>query len=185
MRSSRTLSEGVIQNTRFKKRKLLFAPRNKTIETFMKNLARESINNLMIAFFKDLQLSKFFKQHPQIMPGDFFLLAADCVHTHTYDHPHHVDENGENDCDCCLKRVYNRGSNKEKTRWLHNGKACHYLLLVFSSYLDFPRQFSKEVTGLSALLQINFYHNYSNIQLWRFFLMRLYLRGCSFDITLS
>ena len=97
----------------------------KTIETFMLNLERESINNLMIAFFKDLQLSKFFKQHPQIMPGDFFLLAADCVHTHTYDHPHHVDENGENNCDCCLKRVYNKGSDKEKTRWHHN-------VLVFS-----------------------------------------------------
>ena len=110
--------------------KFIDAPENcvpviKTIETFVQNLDKQSINNLMIAFFKDLQQSKFFKQHPQIMPGDFFLLAADCVHTHTYDHPHHVDVNGENDCDCCLKRVYNKGTEKEKTRWLHS-------VLVFS-----------------------------------------------------
>jgi len=110
--------------------KFIDAPENcvpviKTIETFIQNLDKQSINNLMIAFFKDLQQSKFFKQHQQIMPGDFFLLAADCVHTHTYDHPHHVDANGENDCDCCLKRVYNKGTEKEKTRWLHS-------VLVFS-----------------------------------------------------
>lgn len=79
----------------------------------------------MIAFFKDLRQSKFFKQHPQLMLGDFFLLGADCVHTHTYDHPHHVDAEGKNDCECCLKRVYNKDTEKEKTRWVHN-------VLVFS-----------------------------------------------------
>lgn len=97
----------------------------KTIEKFLSDLETDCINNLMIAFFKDLQKSKFFKQHPGIMPGDFFLLAADCVHTHTYDHLHHVGQNGENDCDCCLKRVYNRGTENEKVRWQHH-------MLVFS-----------------------------------------------------
>ncbi len=97
----------------------------KTIETFLKNLTETSVNNLMIAFFKDLQKSKFFKQHPQIMPGDFFLLAADCVHTHTYDHFHHKDAHGNNDCPCCLKRVYNKGTAKEITKWMH-------ITLVFS-----------------------------------------------------
>jgi hypothetical protein len=97
----------------------------KTIEKFLSNLEIDSVNNLMIAFFKDLQKSKFFKQHHGIMPGDFFLLAADCVHTHTYDHLHHVDQNGENDCDCCLKRVYNKGTENEKVRWQHH-------MLVFS-----------------------------------------------------
>jgi hypothetical protein len=92
----------------------------KTIEKFFKNLEEDSVNKLMIAFFKDLQESKFFMQHPQIMPGDFFLLAADCVHTHTYDHLHHTDNQGNNDCPCCLKRVYNKGTEKETVRWLHN-----------------------------------------------------------------
>lgn len=92
----------------------------KTIEKFLMNLEENSVNELMIAFFKDLQQSKFFKQHPQIMPGDFFLLAADCVHTHTYDHIHHLDTSGNNDCDCCLKRVYNKGTENEKVRWQHN-----------------------------------------------------------------
>jgi hypothetical protein len=92
----------------------------KTIEKFLRNLEEKSVNDLMIAFFKDLQKSKFFQQHPQLMPGNFFLLAADCVHTHTYDHLHHVDMKGENDCDCCLKRIYNKGTDKEKIRWMHN-----------------------------------------------------------------
>lgn len=110
--------------------KFIDAPENrvpviKTIEKFLKNLEENSVNDLMIAFFKDLMNSKFFKQHPQIMPGDFFLLAADCVHTHTYDHLHHVDIDGNNDCKCCLKRVYNKETENEKIRWLHN-------ILVFS-----------------------------------------------------
>lgn len=92
----------------------------KTIEKFLKNLEEKNVNELMIAFFKDLRQSKFFKQHPQIMPGDFFLLAADCVHTHTYDHPHHTDMHGKRDCPYCLKRVYNKGTENEKVRWLHN-----------------------------------------------------------------
>lgn len=97
----------------------------KTIEKFLKELTESSVNNLMISFFKDLLKSKFFKQHPQIMPGDFFLLAADCVHTHTYDYLHHLDAYGNNDCPCCLKRVYNKGTEKEKINWMH-------ITLVFS-----------------------------------------------------
>jgi hypothetical protein len=107
----------------------------KTIEKFLKNLEEKSVNDLMIAFFKDLQRSKFFQQHPQIMPGDFFLLAADCIHTHTYDHPHHTDKDGNNDCDCCLKRVYNKGTENEKIRWLHNTLVFSF---VFMGGLKIP-----------------------------------------------
>lgn len=91
----------------------------KTIEKFLKNLEEGSINNLMIAFFKDLQKSKFFRHHPQLTPGHF-LLAADCVHTHTYEHPHHTDMEGQNNCSCCLKRVYNKGTKNEKVKWIHS-----------------------------------------------------------------
>ena len=107
----------------------------KTIEKFLKNLEEKSVNDLMVAFFKDLQRSKFFQQHPQIMPGDFFLLAADCIHTHTYDHPHHTDKDGNNDCDCCLKRVYNKGTENEKIRWLHNTLVFSF---VFMGGLKIP-----------------------------------------------
>jgi len=101
----------------------------KTIEKFLTNLKENSINDLMIAFFKDLQHSKFFTQHPQIMPGDFFLLAADCVHTHTYEHPHHLDVNGNNDCDCCLKRIYNKKTENEKVKWLHNTLVFSFIFM--------------------------------------------------------
>lgn len=107
----------------------------KTIEKFFKNLEKESINTLMISFFKDLQQSKFFQQHPQIMPGDFFLLAADCVHTHTYDHPHHTDAHGNNDCEFCLKRVYNKKTNNEKVKWIHNTLVFSF---VFMGGLKIP-----------------------------------------------
>ncbi len=101
----------------------------KTIEEFLTGLEENSINNLMIAFFKDLQQSKFFMQHSQIMPGDFFLLAVDCVHTHTYDHLHHADVNGNNDCECCLKRVHNKGTNKEYTQWLHQTLVFSFIFI--------------------------------------------------------
>jgi hypothetical protein len=101
----------------------------KTIETFLKNFDEQKINDLMIAFFKDLQRSKFFQQHPQIMFGDFFLLAADCVHSHTYDHPHHTDENGHNDCKYCLKRVYNKATKNEKVRWIHNTLVFSFIFM--------------------------------------------------------
>lgn len=100
----------------------------KTIERFLKRLGENSINELMISFFKDLQQSKFFKQHPQIMPGDFFLLAADCVHTHTYDHLHHTDRQGNNDCPCCLKRVYNKGTElvvRIRVKYKHSKRLCN------------------------------------------------------------
>jgi hypothetical protein len=69
------------------------------------------------------------------MPGDFFLLAADCVHIHTYDHPHYTDIHGNNGCGCCLKRVYNKGTNKETTRWVHNTLVFSF---VFTGGLKIP-----------------------------------------------
>jgi hypothetical protein len=128
----------------------------KTIENFLKNLEEDSVNKLMITFFKDLQESKFFKQHPQIMPGDFFLLAADCVHTHTYDHPHHTDKLGNNDCQCCLKRVYNKGTEKETVRWLHNTLVFCF---VFMGGLKIPVYrysiHAKQVVGLENVSEEN------------------------------
>jgi hypothetical protein len=101
----------------------------RTIEKFLRKTDEQGINQLMISFFKDLQRSKFFKQHPQIMPENFFLLAADCVHTHTYDHPHHTDEEGYNDCVYCLKRVYNKGTKHEKVRWIHNTLVFSFIFM--------------------------------------------------------
>lgn len=107
----------------------------KTIEKFLRNLKEDSVNDLMVAFFKDLQQSKFFKQHPEIMAGDFFLLAVDCVHTHTYDHPHHVDVDGNNDCEYCLKRVYSKRTKDEEVRWFHNTLVFSF---VFMGGLKIP-----------------------------------------------
>ncbi|MGZ3634062.1 MAG: hypothetical protein ACXWM7_07235 [Parachlamydiaceae bacterium] len=101
----------------------------KTIEKFLKNLEEQSVNDLMISFFKDLQKSKFFIQHKEIMPGDFFLLAADCVHTHTYTHLHHTDIDRNNDCPCCLKRIYNKGTDHEKVRWIHNTLVFSFIFM--------------------------------------------------------
>ena len=98
-------------------------------------MEEDSINDLLIAFFKDLQKSKFFKQHPELMQTDSFLLAADCVHTHTYDHPHKKDVDGNNCCDCCLKRVYNKGTENEKVRWVHN---TLIFCFVFAGGLKIP-----------------------------------------------
>jgi hypothetical protein len=110
-------------------------PAIKTIETFLSSIQENETNQLMINFFKDLQKSKFFRDHPEIMFGDFFLLAVDCVHTHTYSHPHHIDDKGNNNCPCCLKRVYNKETEKEKTRWIHTALVFSF---VFQGSLKIP-----------------------------------------------
>ena len=58
------------------------APVIKTIENFLNNLPRNSINHLMIDFFKDLVRSKFFRQHPQILQEISFCLQQ-IVFIHT------------------------------------------------------------------------------------------------------
>jgi hypothetical protein len=124
----------------------------KTLEKFLSSLEKNSINQLMIVFFKDLQNSKFFVQHPQIMPGDFFLLAIDCVHTHTYNHPHHVDTKGNNDCECCLKRVHNKGTDEEYVQWQHLNLIFSF---VFMGGLKIPIYsypiHAKQITNLESL----------------------------------
>lgn len=111
------------------------APIIKTVEDFLKTLNEDCINNLMIDFFRDLQKSKFFKDHSHLLPGDLFHVAFDCVHTHTYKHPHHADSEESNDCPYCLKRVYNKGTEKEKTRWVHNTLVASF---VFLGHLKIP-----------------------------------------------
>lgn len=120
----------------------------KTIEKFLKNLEEESVNDLMIAFFKDLQKSKFFLEHPQIMPGDFFLLAADCVHTHTYDHPHHKE------CDGISKELNHKKNCTKKCQeivegWLIDQKyewfnSCYLGEGVYTHVLRFWENRTKE-----------------------------------------
>ena len=114
--------------------KFIDAPKNrvpviKTIEKFLENLEENSMNDLMINFFKDLQQSKFFAEHPRLMPGDFFLLAADCVHTHTYDHPHHLDKDGNNDCSYCLSQVHNPGEENEYIQWQHRNLVFSFIFM--------------------------------------------------------
>ena len=120
--------------------KFIDAPENrvpviKTIENFLTDLEENSINHLMIAFFQDLVRSKFFREHPEISVGDFFLLAIDGVHTHTYSHPHHVDLQGNNDCKYCLKRIYHKGTKQECIRWIHQTLVFSF---VFMKGLKIP-----------------------------------------------
>ena len=110
-------------------------PAIKKIEDFLKTIKLEQINSLMIQFFKDLIKSKFFSDHPEITLGDYFLVAVDCVHSHTYSKPHHLDEDKQADCPYCLKRVYNKGTLQEKTKWLHNTLVYTF---VFLNHLKIP-----------------------------------------------
>ena len=123
----------------------------KTVENFLKEISEDDVKSLMITFFKELQVTKFFRLHPQLMFGNFFLLAADCVHTHTYDHPHSVDKDGNNDCPYCLKRVYNKGTKHETVRWIH----CTLVFsFVFTSGLKLPIYYhpirAKQISSLES-----------------------------------
>ena len=53
------------------------------------------------------------------MSGDYFLIGADGHWTHTYDHPHICDENGNNTCPYCLPRKRYKGTLKEEIYWVH------------------------------------------------------------------
>ncbi|MEI6242210.1 MAG: hypothetical protein WCP39_02255 [Chlamydiota bacterium] len=110
-------------------------PAIKTIEDFLKTIKLERINHLMVQFFKDLVKSKFFSEHPEIKLGDCFLVAVDCVHSHTYCKHHHLDENKEPDCPYCLRRIYNKGTSQMKTRWIHNTLVYTF---VFLNHLKIP-----------------------------------------------
>ena len=110
-------------------------PTIKTIADFLKNITLEQINQLMVQFFQDLIKSKFFSEHPEITLNDCFLIAVDCVHSHTYSKPHHLDCDGESDCPYCLQRIYNKGTSQEKTRWIHNTLVYTF---VFLNHLKIP-----------------------------------------------
>lgn len=110
-------------------------PTIKTIEDFLKTMKLEQVNNLMVHFFKDLVKSKFFSEHSEIKLGDFFLLAVDCVHSHTYDKPHHLDEDSNPDCPYCLERIYNKGTPQIKTKWMHITLVYTF---VFLNHLKIP-----------------------------------------------
>lgn len=110
-------------------------PTIKTIQDFLKKVSYTHFNRLMIDFFKQLQESKFFSSHPELLPKKSFHLAIDLVHTHTYYSPHHTDSEGENDCSHCLKRVHNKGTPKERVSWQHN---LLVLCFVFPGHLKIP-----------------------------------------------
>ena len=125
----------------------------KTIEKFLKKIQVEQINELMIKFVRDLIKCKFFSQHPEIKFKDYFLIAADCVHSHTYDSKaHHIDKKGQNDCPYCLKRVYNKDTPKEKIKWIHNTLVytfvfLHHLKIPFYTYPIHAKQIKSQETA--------------------------------------
>lgn len=110
-------------------------PTIKTIADYLQKIDLEQINQLMVQFFQDLIKSKFFSEHPEIRVGNLFLIAVDCVHSHTYCKPHHLDHEGEPDCPYCLERIYNKGTPQVKVRWIHNTLVYTF---VFLNHLKIP-----------------------------------------------
>jgi hypothetical protein len=94
-------------------------PNYTTVDEALKNIHYEELNNIIFHLFEQLKKRKLFYNHLELLSGDYFIIAADGHWTHTYDHPHVCDENGNNTCTYCLPRKRHKGTPKEEIYWIH------------------------------------------------------------------
>lgn len=93
-------------------------PHRQTVTDALALMYPEEINALLIALFNRARKLKVFYNHQNVL-GSEFGLACDGVVVHSYNHPHYVNEQGENICPYCLPRTRNKGTPDEKTYWIH------------------------------------------------------------------
>lgn len=93
-------------------------PHRQTITDLLEILNPEEFNTLLMTLFRFALKSKVFYNHQHTL-GPKFGLACDGFVVHHYEHPHSCDKNGNNTCPYCLPRTINKGTDKEKTYWLH------------------------------------------------------------------
>jgi hypothetical protein len=94
-------------------------PHVSTVDNALAQLPIESLNSMTINLVHQLMQRKFFYNHSELLPKNALLVGCDGFHTHTYDHPHATNKDGANACPYCLPRTYNKGTDKEITKWVH------------------------------------------------------------------
>ncbi len=94
-------------------------PHVSTVDNALAQVPLELLNQIPLNLIKQLEKRKFFYNHPELFPNNALQVAGDGFWMHTYDHPHATDEDGTNACPYCLPRTRNKGTEKEKTQWVH------------------------------------------------------------------
>ena len=93
-------------------------PHRQTVTDSLALVDPEEINAMLIQLFRWAIKYKVFYNHTHVL-GDTFGLACDGFVVHHYNHPHSINEKGENLCPYCLPRTSNKNTPNERTYWLH------------------------------------------------------------------
>ena len=94
-------------------------PHSTTVDHALSMIDYEKINEILLKQVDRLLEKKFFYNHQELLPGNTFCIGADGYCVHKYDHPHCTDKEGNNCCPYCLPRTQHKGTEKEKTHWIH------------------------------------------------------------------
>jgi uncharacterized Zn-finger protein len=94
-------------------------PNVSTVDNALAQIPLESLNQIPLDLIKQLEKRKFFYNHPELLPDNALHVGCDGFWMHTYDHPHAINEDGSNACPYCLPRTRNKGTEQEKTQWVH------------------------------------------------------------------
>ena len=94
-------------------------PHSSTVDYGLSRIPHEEINKIFLNQIDALIKKKLFYNHSELSPGNTLNIGIDGYWIHKYDHPHSVDQEGNNTCPYCLPRVHKRGTPMEKTYWVH------------------------------------------------------------------
>lgn len=102
-------------------------PHLSTVDDALDRISPECLNEVMLDYLQNLINKKFFYNHLSLLPGDALTVGFDGFWIHKYEKPHSQDEEGRNICPYCLPRTCNKGTEKEKTYWVHTTVTCSLL----------------------------------------------------------
>jgi hypothetical protein len=95
-------------------------PHYTTVDDALARVNYEELNEVLLKIFEQMNNRKIFYNHAAVLlPDNAFHIGTDGLHLHTYDHPHSIDDQGNNCCPYCLPRTHFKGTEKEKTQWVH------------------------------------------------------------------
>jgi hypothetical protein len=94
-------------------------PHSSTVDNTLAQIPIERLGQTFLDLLKQLEKRKLFYNHPELFPNNCLQIACDGFWIHKYDHPHSINDNGSNGCPYCLPRTHAKGTDKEKTYWVH------------------------------------------------------------------
>jgi hypothetical protein len=94
-------------------------PHSSTVDHALSMIDYEEMNKILMKQVDRLIKKNFFYNHQNLLPSNTFCIGADGYWVHKYDRPHCTDEEGNNACPYCLPRTQHKGTEKEKTHWIH------------------------------------------------------------------